>query len=61
MSILETIRRAVPRALLLLGLLAVPMMAMPAVNAGQGATIEAPSAQKMGAGFVLMVSIQRNQ
>lgn len=61
MTALNTIRQMMPRIGILLGLLALPMLAMPAVNAGNQVTIEAPSLQKMGAGLVLMVSIQRAQ
>jgi len=61
MYIAQIIRRAFARAVLFTGLLAVPLMAIPAVNAGSEVTIEAPAAKKMGAGLVIMVSLQRNQ
>lgn len=61
MTVTQTIRRAIPRTVLLLGLLALPVVAIPAVNAGDRVTIEAPSPKKMGMGLVLMVSLQRAQ
>lgn len=61
MTAMKTIRQMMPRVTILLGLLALPMIAMPAVNAADQVTIEAPSPKKMGAGLVLMVSIQRAQ
>lgn len=53
------ILRLLPRAALLLGLLAVPVLAMPAVHGSNGATIEAPALKKSGAGLVLLLSLQR--
>ncbi|MBX3575812.1 MAG: hypothetical protein KF723_01290 [Rhizobiaceae bacterium] len=61
MSIRTTLRQIMPRATILLGLLALPLVAMPVVNAGEKVTIEAPSPKKMGAGLVIMVSLQRAQ
>ena len=57
MSALATIRRAA----LVIGMIVVPLAAIPAVSAGNSVTIEAPSAKKMGMGLVLMVSLQRAQ
>ena len=52
------LRRLVKAALVVL-LVGAPVAAISAVNAGPGSTIEAPAHKKMGAGFVLMVSLQR--
>jgi hypothetical protein len=60
-TVTQIIRRAIPRAALLLSLVALPILAMPAVNAGDRVTIDAPSPKKMGMGLVLMVSLQRHQ
>lgn len=52
--------RLVPRAALILLALAAPVLAVPAMRADGGSTIEAPSVRKgSGAGFVLLVSLQR--
>jgi hypothetical protein len=40
-------------------LLAAPVLAVPSINSGGGATIEAPALQKTGAGFVLLMSLRR--
>jgi hypothetical protein len=40
-------------------LLAGPMLAMPALSQDRSLEIEAPAPKKTGAGFVLMVSLQR--
>ncbi len=51
--------KLLPRAVLLLGLLAAPILAVPAARGSDGATIEAPMPKKIGAGFVLLMSLQR--
>ncbi|AZO09077.1 hypothetical protein EJ074_08120 [Mesorhizobium sp. M3A.F.Ca.ET.080.04.2.1] len=48
-----------PRAALILMLLAAPVLAVPMMRADTGSTIEAPSPRKAGVGFVLLVSLQR--
>jgi len=59
-TVTQIIRRAIPRVALLLSLIALPIVAMPAVNAGDGITIDAPNPKKMGMGLVLLVSLQRS-
>ncbi|MET3790731.1 hypothetical protein [Aquamicrobium terrae] len=54
-----TILRLMPRAALILALLAAPVLAVPMVRGDMGLTIEAPSLKKKGMGFVLLVSLQR--
>jgi len=54
-----TILRLLPRAALILALLAAPVLAVPMVRGDMGLTIEAPSLKKKGVGFVLLVSLQR--
>ncbi|MEP9397230.1 hypothetical protein [Mesorhizobium sp. KR2-14] len=49
-----------PRAALLVGLVAGPALAVPAARSGAGATIEAPAAKKTGAGLFLLMSLQRS-
>jgi hypothetical protein len=51
--------RLLPRAALILMLLAAPVLAVPAMRADAGSTIEAPALKKSGVGFVLLVSLQR--
>jgi hypothetical protein len=51
--------RLLPRAVLMMLLLAAPVLAVPSIRAGEGTTIEAPTLRKTGAGFVLMISLQR--
>lgn len=53
------ILRLLPRAALILMLLAAPVLALPMMRADNGSTIEAPSPRKSGVGFVLLVSLQR--
>ena len=48
-----------PKALLVMLVVAAPVLAMPGVRGVDGATIEAPAVPKTGAGFVLLVSLQR--
>jgi len=53
--------RLLPRASLILLALAAPVLAVPAMRGDSGSTIEAPSMRKgSGAGFVLLVSLQRD-
>ncbi|MDQ6436924.1 hypothetical protein RB623_22975 [Mesorhizobium sp. LHD-90] len=47
------------RALLFSAVLAAPVLAMPAFGSDGGSVIEAPMMKKKGAGFVLLVSLQR--
>jgi hypothetical protein len=56
---LKIITRLLPRAAIMLLLLAAPVLAVPSLHAGKSATIEAPAIQKKGAGLVLLVSLQR--
>lgn len=53
--------RLLPRASLILLTLAAPVLAVPMVRGDTGSTIDAPSVRKgSGAGFVLLVSLQRD-
>jgi hypothetical protein len=56
---LKTVLRLLPRTAIMLMLLAAPVLAVPGIHAGSGATIEAPAMKKTGAGLVLLVSLQR--
>jgi hypothetical protein len=56
---LKTILRLLPRAAIMLVLLAAPVLAVPSLQSGNGTTIEAPAMKKTGAGLVLLVSLQR--
>ena len=51
--------RLVPRATLILMVLAVPVLAVPTMRADAGSTIEAPALRKTGVGLVLLVSLRR--
>ncbi|MER8827587.1 hypothetical protein NKH73_05985 [Mesorhizobium sp. M0938] len=53
------ILRLVPRATLILMVLAAPVLAVPTLRADAGSTIEAPALKKNGVGFVLLVSLRR--
>jgi hypothetical protein len=53
------ILRLLPRAALILALLGAPVFAVPAVRGSAGPTIEAPAQKNSGAGFVLLLSLQR--
>ncbi|MER8751769.1 hypothetical protein NKH57_21265 [Mesorhizobium sp. M1050] len=53
------ILRLLPRAALILAVLAAPVLAVPMMRADAGSTIEAPALKKSGIGFVLLVSLQR--
>ena len=55
----RAILTALPRMALILLLMAVPVLGVSAVRADNGATIEAPTLKKSGAGLVLLVSLQR--
>lgn len=57
-SAMKTLR-LLPRAALILVLLAAPVLAVPMMRAEAGSAIEAPAPKKMGLGFVLLVSLQR--
>lgn len=52
--------RLLPRTALMLMVLAAPVLAVPMMRADTGSTIEAPAMKKKGAGFVLLVSLQRD-
>lgn len=47
------------RTLLVCAALAAPVFAVPAMGSVEGSHIEAPTFKKKGAGFVLLVSLQR--
>ncbi|MDX8481192.1 hypothetical protein RFN28_22405 [Mesorhizobium sp. VK24D] len=51
--------RLLPRAMLILMLLAAPVLAVPMMRTHTGSIIEAPAPKKTGVGFVLLVSLQR--
>jgi hypothetical protein len=52
--------RLLPRAALILLVLAAPVLAMPMMHGDSSSTIEAPALRKgSGAGFVLLVSLRR--
>lgn len=53
------ILKLLPRATLILILLAAPVLAVPTMRADAGSTIEAPALKKKGLGLVLLVSLQR--
>jgi hypothetical protein len=61
MSRLFDIVRHAPRAALLIALIASPVLMVPHVEAGDTVTIEAPAQKKTGAGFVILVSLQRSR
>jgi hypothetical protein len=52
--------RLLPRAAIITLLLAAPVLAVPMARGDIGATIDAPKLKKKGAGFVLLVSLQRS-
>ncbi|WP_315919494.1 hypothetical protein [Mesorhizobium sp. SP-1A] len=58
-SNLRRFLRVAPRAAMILLMLAAPVLAVPSLRSGAGATIEAPAPQKTGMGLVLLVSLQR--
>ncbi|RWA99274.1 MAG: hypothetical protein EOQ39_26780 [Mesorhizobium sp.] len=51
--------RLLPRAALILTVLAAPVLAVPMMRSDAGSTIDAPALKKSGVGFVLLVSLQR--
>ncbi|RWB94899.1 hypothetical protein [Mesorhizobium sp.] len=51
--------RLVPRATLILMVLAAPVLAVPTMRTDAGSMIEAPALKKTGVGFVLLVSLRR--
>lgn len=51
--------RLLPRAALILTVLAAPVLAVPMMRTHAGSTIDAPALKKSGVGFVLLVSLQR--
>lgn len=53
------ILRILPQAALIAGMLAAPILAIPKARGSSGATIEAPAQEKVGAGLVLLLSLQR--
>lgn len=58
-KIIFPLLRMLPKAILVAAVLAAPMMLVSKLEAGQQTIIEAPVAKKMGAGLVLLVSLQR--
>ncbi len=59
-STLKTTMRLLPRAAIMLLLLAAPVLAVPTMQSARHGTIEAPAMKKTGAGLVLLVSLQRD-
>lgn len=59
MNKILTILKQLPKALLVVAALSAPILAMTGLRAGETNTIEQPTMGKSGAGFVLMVSLQR--
>ncbi|TPJ54585.1 hypothetical protein [Mesorhizobium sp. B2-7-1] len=53
------ILKLLPRATLILMLLAAPVLAVPMMRANTGNTIEAPAHKNTSVGFVLLISLQR--
>jgi hypothetical protein len=51
--------KLLPRALAIILVVSAPVLALPALQNGQDSIIEAPTAKKTGAGFVLVVSLRR--
>jgi hypothetical protein len=58
-SIAQTLR-LLPRAALITLMLAAPVLAVPSFGAMRSTIIEAPAPKKVGAGFVILMSLQRN-
>jgi hypothetical protein len=52
--------RLLTRALLVSLVVSAPLLAVPAIGGVEGGIIVAPKVQKTGAGFVLLVSLQRS-
>ena len=55
-----SVLRLLPKAVLMMLVLAAPVLAVPSLRADIGSTIEAPQQKKTGVGFVLLVSLQRS-
>lgn len=51
--------RLLPRAAFVTLLLAAPVLAVPMARGEVGTTIDAPKMKKKGAGFVILMSLQR--
>ena len=51
--------RLLPRAMVVILAISAPVLMVPSLRAADQTTIEAPALKKTGAGFVLMVSLQR--
>ncbi|MDQ2706028.1 hypothetical protein [Mesorhizobium sp. YM1C-6-2] len=51
--------RLLPRAMVVILAISAPILMVPSLRAADQTTIEAPALKKTGAGFVLMVSLQR--
>lgn len=51
--------RLLPRALVVVLAISAPVLMVPSLRAADQTIIEAPAVKKTGAGFVLMVSLQR--
>lgn len=58
-SMLGTILQLLPRATIMLLLLAAPVLAVPTMQSARHGTIEAPAMKKTGAGLVLLISLRR--
>jgi len=57
----ETLKclRLLPRAMAVMLVVSAPLLAVTSLRAADQTTIEAPTMKNSGAGFVLMVSLQR--
>ena len=57
----ETLKclRLLPRAMVVILAISAPILMVPSLRAADQTIIEAPTMKKTGAGFVLMVSLQR--
>ena len=57
----ETLKclRLLPRALVVMLAISAPILMVPSLRAADQTIIEAPALKKTGAGFVLMISLQR--
>ncbi len=49
-----------PKAILVMLVVSAPVLAVPGIRGVEARTIEAPAVKKTGAGFVLLVSLQRS-
>ena len=49
-----------PKALVVMLIVAAPVLSMSGIRGIEAGTIDAPKLQKTGAGFVLLVSLQRS-